>query len=131
MMSPFRRAMSVCLPLLLCAVIFLTVTDRTAVRASASDPRERGAAVFHSRGCERCHSIAGVGGDRAPDLGSVGAERDARQIKTQILKGGHGMPPFADVLSKDEVKDLVAFLTACRSKTAPGCGQWLPAPSAQ
>jgi mono/diheme cytochrome c family protein len=131
MMSPFRRAMSVCLPLLLIQAMFLVATNRTGVRASASDPRERGAMVFHSRGCERCHSIAGVGGDRAPDLGSVGAERDARQIKTQILKGGHGMPPFADVLSKDEVKDLLEFLKACRSKTAPGCGQWLPSPAAQ
>ena len=33
------------------------------------------------------------------------ANDGAGQIKTQILKGGHGMPPFGNVLSKDEVKD--------------------------
>jgi cytochrome c1 len=34
------------------------------------------------------------------------------------------MPPFANVLTKDEVKDVVAFLASCRTDTAPGCRRW-------
>jgi hypothetical protein len=40
------------------------------------------------------------------------------------------MPPFGSILSKDEVKDLVIFLTSCRTETAPGCRQWMPQPEA-
>jgi len=86
--------------------------------------------VFHTRGCERCHAIQGVGGDRAPDLATVGKRRTASQIKTQVISGGHGMPPFGEVLSKDEVKDVVKFLSSCRTKDAPGCRQWMPAETA-
>ena len=74
----------------------------------------------------RCHSITGVGGVRAPDLGNVALRRDARRIKDQIMKGGHGMPPFGKVLKKDQVNDLVQFLTSCETKRAPGCRKWMP-----
>jgi len=121
MTSPFRRAVSGCFALFAFAAIVFAFANRPVAYASNSDARERGAIAFHTKGCARCHAITGVGGDRAPDLGSVGQRRAPAQIKTQILKGGHGMPPFGNVLSKDEVKDLVAFLTSCRTDTAPGC----------
>src|SRR5271154_2280510 len=121
MTSPFRRALSACFALFAFSAIVFAFTNRPVAYASNSDARERGAIAFHTKGCERCHAITGVGGDRAPDLGNVGQRRAPSQIKTQILKGGHGMPPFGNVLSKDEVKDLVAFLTTCRTDTAPGC----------
>ena len=44
----------------------------------------------------------------------------------QVVNGGHGMPPFGKVLSKDEVKELVVFLTSCKTEEAPGCRQWMP-----
>jgi mono/diheme cytochrome c family protein len=97
----------------------------------AADARQHGAAVFRAAGCERCHSIIGVGGDRAPDLGTVGQRRAPHQIKLQILKGGHGMPPFGEVLRKDEVQDLVTFLASCRTETPPGCRQWMPSQAPQ
>ena len=126
MTSPFRRAMSLCAGLSACSIAILAFTHHLVVYASRDEARERGAIAFHTKGCEQCHSIAGVGGDRAPDLGSVGQRRGASQIKVQILKGGHGMPPFEGVLTKDEVKDLVTFLTSCRADTTPGCRQWMP-----
>ncbi|MGA9426850.1 MAG: cytochrome c, partial [Terracidiphilus sp.] len=67
-----------------------------------------------------------VGGVRAPDLGNVGLKRSAGRIRKQIMTGGHSMPPFGGDLTKDEVNDLVEFLTSCRSKIAPGCRQWMP-----
>lgn len=124
MTSPFRRAVSACTLFLGCSFAILIVVNRPVVHASNASARDRGANVFHSKGCERCHSITGVGGDRGPDLSSVGGRHGARQIKQQIVKGGNGMPPFKDVLTKDEMKDLVAFLTTCRTNSAPGCRQW-------
>src|SRR5580698_6297446 len=115
MTSPIRRAMSACIILIGCSLLIFTLTNRRVAYASDTNAHERGAVLFQTKGCERCHSISGVGGDRAPDLGTVGLRRQPAQIKTQILKGGHGMPPFEKFLSKDEVKDLVAFLAACRT----------------
>lgn len=129
MTSPFRRAVGACLALSACCT--LIIANRPIVHASDGDARTRGAAEFHAAGCERCHSITGVGGDRAPDLGSVGQRRNEHQIRTQILHGGHGMPPFEHVLSKDQVNDLASFLASCRTDTAPGCRQWLPPQSPQ
>lgn len=126
MTSPLRRAVSACIALIACSTLIFSLANRPAARALNTDAPERGAIVFHTKGCERCHAITGVGGDRAPDLGSIGQRRGSNQIKTQVIKGGHGMPPFGNVLSKDEVKDLVAFLTSCRTDTAPGCRQWMP-----
>ncbi len=123
-MSLFRRAGSTSIILIVCSTILLIIANHAVAHASDDDARERGANLFHTRGCERCHSITGVGGDRAPELSSVALRRTPRQIKTQIMNGGHGMPPFASVLTKDEVKDLVTFLSSCRTDTAPGCRTW-------
>jgi mono/diheme cytochrome c family protein len=108
-------------------IVVFTAGRHHVVFASTADASERGANVFQTHGCVRCHSITGVGGDRAPDLGAVGQRLGTRQIKTQILRGGHGMPPFEGILGKDEVKDLVTFLAECRTTAAPGCRQWMPA----
>jgi len=131
MTSPFRRAVGLCAALAACSILVLASADHPVTYASSADIRASGASIFHTKGCERCHSITGVGGDRAPDLGSVGQRRGPSQINAQILKGGHGMPPFEGVLARSEVKDLVAFLIACRTDTPPGCRKWMPAQSPQ
>jgi mono/diheme cytochrome c family protein len=126
MTSLLRRA--VCAgTIFLSFLVLISAPSHHAVRAANPDARQRGATVFQTRGCERCHSILGVGGDRAPDLGSVGHRKTASQIKTQVVNGGHGMPPFGKVLSTDEVKDVVAFLASCKTEEAPGCRQWMQA----
>jgi mono/diheme cytochrome c family protein len=129
MTNPLRRALGASLVLLTCSIVILISVNRPIVHASTADAHSRGAQLFHTSGCERCHSITGVGGDRGPDLSSVGRRRGARQIKKQILNGGNGMPPFKDVLTKDEVKELAAFLATCRTATSPGCRQWPASPS--
>lgn len=128
MADPFRCAVNSYIVLYVC---IFGMAHHSSAYASSNDAHERGASIFHTKGCERCHSVTGVGGDRAPDLGSVGQRRGSSQIKTQILKGGHGMPPFEGVLARSEVKDLVAFLIACRTDTPPGCRKWMPAQSPQ
>jgi mono/diheme cytochrome c family protein len=124
MPSHSRRAVICSISLFACSILIFFFLNRSFAHASSADARERGATAFHTKGCESCHSITGVGGDRAPDLGSVGQRRKTDQIRAQILKGSKSMPPFEGVLSKDEVKDLVAFLTSCRTDVAPGCREW-------
>jgi mono/diheme cytochrome c family protein len=131
MTIPYRLALRTSIALFVCSIALFTLARQPVAYASKEDQRKRGAIDFQKKGCERCHSISGIGGDRAPDLAGVGQRRGERQIQTQILNGGHGMPPFKSVLSKDEVKDLVAFLTSCRADTASGCRQWMASPSPQ
>jgi mono/diheme cytochrome c family protein len=107
----------------LAASVLLFVVVQTGFAADAQR-RERGSTVFQTHGCLRCHSVTGAGGDRAPDLGSVGLRRSPGQIRRQIVHGGHGMPPFGKVLSGRDIDDLVEFLSSCRSHEAPGCRNW-------
>ena len=124
MTSPLRRAATAG-AVLLGIALSISISSNHAAYAANDDARQHGATIFQTKGCERCHSILGVGGDRAPDLGSVGRRKTASQIRTQVINGGHGMPPFGKVLSKDEVKDVIVFLTACKTEAAPGCRQWM------
>lgn len=116
--------MGVCLLAMAASVLFCA--DHRVVHAANISARQRGAYLFETAGCMRCHSITGVGGVRAPDLGNIGLKANAGRIKKQILRGGLRMPPFGKVLKKDQVDDLIEFLTSCRTKTAPGCRQWMP-----
>ena len=84
--------------------------------ASSADQRARGATVFADNGCAHCHTIRQKGGDKGPDLSGVGRRLKEDQIRTQILKGGQTMPPFADILQKSETEDLVAYLRSLRDK---------------
>jgi mono/diheme cytochrome c family protein len=71
--------------------------------------RERGRQIFQAHGCEHCHGANGSGG-RAPDLSNIGRRWSKRRIRHQITVGGKSMPGFADVLSRDQINDLVIML---------------------
>ncbi|MCB0109665.1 MAG: cytochrome b N-terminal domain-containing protein, partial [Caldilineaceae bacterium] len=71
-------------------------------------PIAAGAQLFHERGCQNCHQISGYGGQRGPNLTTVGDRLNRDQLTIRILNGGTNMPPFADVLTPDEVTELVA-----------------------
>ncbi len=118
-----REIMAVCI-VLFALTLWFALAHTPLANALDSAARERGGKAFQTSGCLLCHSITGLGGDRAPDLGAVGARLTAAQIKTQILNGGKGMPPFGGVLSNDVVNDLAAFLKTCKSLKAPGCRTW-------
>ncbi len=86
--------------------------------AAVAAPRDtlaaRGATLFHERGCEYCHTIAGQGGRRGPDLSQVGLRLTDDQLVLRILNGAPNMPSFAASLSPEEVSALVKFLHARR-----------------
>ncbi|HRJ42178.1 MAG: cytochrome b N-terminal domain-containing protein [Caldilineaceae bacterium] len=76
----------------------------------ASGPIAQGAQLFYDKGCQYCHQIDGQGGQRGPDLSTVGERLSHNQLTVRILGGGDLMPAFADTLMPAEVDDLVAFL---------------------
>lgn len=84
---------------------------------SADHHVESGATLFHQKGCEYCHNIAGFGGHRGPDLTDVGNRLTAVEMTIRILNGGQNMPSFAGILKAEELNDIVAFL---RSRKTPG-----------
>ena len=86
------------------------------VYASARVNQAAAQALFHEKGCEHCHGVDGVGGEKGPSLSGVGRKLTPDQIQRQIREGGEGMPPFADVLVPDEVKDLVDYLSTKKKK---------------
>jgi ubiquinol-cytochrome c reductase cytochrome b subunit len=71
-----------------------------------------GAELFHAKGCEYCHAIAGSGGHRGPDLTSIADRLTEQQITLRILNGGYNMPSFASSLKPRELTAIVAFLNS-------------------
>jgi ubiquinol-cytochrome c reductase cytochrome b subunit len=69
------------------------------------------------KGCEHCHGVEGVGTDLGPSLSTVGKRLSKAQIEQQIEDGGKQMPAFGDMLSRDEMKELVDYLV--HKKKAP------------
>jgi mono/diheme cytochrome c family protein len=89
-------------------------TPAHSVHASSHEEEQAGAALFHEKGCERCHGVNGVGTAKAPDLRTIGKRWKKSQIERQIVDGGYEMPPFQDALQQDEVKSLIAYLSTKR-----------------
>jgi len=91
----------------------------TVVRST--DPAiTEGARLFHEKGCEFCHAIEGYGGKRGPDLSDVRSRMAPDQIAARITNGSQSMPAYARMLTPEQVRMLVAFLsTRGPSSTRP------------
>jgi len=85
----------------------------------ADDPVARGKALFNNNGCSACHAVTGVStGQVGPDLTNV-YEKGEDYIRQSILDPNaviaegfseNVMPQtFADVLSEQDLNDLIAF----------------------
>jgi ubiquinol-cytochrome c reductase cytochrome b subunit len=84
------------------------------VTQGLSPTAAQGAQAFQQRGCINCHRIADVGGERGPDLTSVGARLSTDQLTWRILNGGRNMPAYGTTLSPQETAALVEFLSTRR-----------------
>jgi ubiquinol-cytochrome c reductase cytochrome b subunit len=80
------------------------------VTAGLNVQQSRGATVFYQKGCIYCHQIAGVGGQRGPDLTNLPQQRNRDQTTLQIANGSFNMPGFRDNLPPDDLEALLAFL---------------------
>ena len=69
-----------------------------------------GATVFKQAGCGSCHTLAAASasGQIGPNLDSLRPGFDAVQAKVET--GGGGMPAFAGRLSKEQIRDVAAFV---------------------
>jgi mono/diheme cytochrome c family protein len=86
--------------------------------ASTQEQRAHGAAVFAASGCQHCHSIRNVGGNKGPDLSGVGRRKKKPAMLNQILYGSKVMPAYKEILDQSDVDDLIAYLRSCRDKPA-------------
>ncbi len=72
--------------------------------------------------CQRCHAVAGVGGNLGPSLDAIGIELSGEQLLQALLepmariREGYppAMPPVAAALAPQELRDLLAWLQARR-----------------
>ena len=85
-----------------------------AVVQGLSGTSAQGAELFAQKGCLNCHTIAGAGGARGPDLTRVGARLSRADLTTRILNGGTNMPAYGASLRPDELSALVDFLQTRR-----------------
>jgi ubiquinol-cytochrome c reductase cytochrome b subunit len=86
------------------------------VIGASSGPIYEGAQLFHKKGCEYCHNIAGYGGHRGPDLTYVGDLLTRQEMTIRILNGGNLMPAFASNITPEELTLILDFL---QSRKAP------------
>jgi ubiquinol-cytochrome c reductase cytochrome b subunit len=82
------------------------------ITSSLSPAGQRGAMLFMSRGCQNCHLVGGQGGERGPDLSTVGGRLTRDQLVWRVLYGGNGMPAYGQTLTPAETSDVVDFLSS-------------------
>jgi cytochrome c2 len=87
---------------------------------SVDQPGDRaaGKAVFHDKGCDRCHSVAGAGGKAAPELSAIAVAGDPNAWTTAMLNhAGSMVGPISSTigqwpdLSGNQMRDLIAYVT--------------------
>jgi ubiquinol-cytochrome c reductase cytochrome b subunit len=86
------------------------------VRAS-SPIQLQGALVFQNKNCRNCHALGGNGGQRGPDLTTVGTRLTRDQLIDQVSNGtpgGGNMPAYAKQLNPVEMTTLAEFLVSLR-----------------
>jgi ubiquinol-cytochrome c reductase cytochrome b subunit len=82
----------------------------------------QGSLIFQNKNCRNCHALEGIGGDRGPDLTTVGTRLTRNQLIDQVSNGtpgGGNMPAYGKQINRDEMTALIAFLEARRPVGQP------------
>jgi nitric oxide reductase subunit C len=82
----------------------------TASSVQMSQEAMRGKNMWHSRNCQNCHQVFGLGGYMGPDLTTVTSDKKRGILfaKAMLLNGGAIMPNFH--FTEKEADDIVAYL---------------------
>lgn len=72
----------------------------------------KGVHLFYAKGCEYCHRINDYGGLAGPNLTTIGNRLSATELKIRIVNGATNMPSYGGILSKQELDDIVNFLSS-------------------
>ena len=89
----------------------------TAVVSKSTPLELQGALVFQNKNCRNCHALEGIGGQRGPDLTTVGARLTRDQLIDQVSNGtpgGGNMPAYGKQLNPAEMTTLAEFLVSLR-----------------
>jgi ubiquinol-cytochrome c reductase cytochrome b subunit len=84
------------------------------VTQSLGPTQQAGAQIFEQHGCINCHTVAGIGGQRGPDLTTIGDQLSNDQLTWRILNGGRNMPAYGDTMTPQELSQLTAFLSTLK-----------------
>jgi cytochrome c2 len=83
----------------------------------AGDP-SAGQRVFNEKGCVRCHSVGGTGGQAAPELSKIAAASDSNAwTLTMFNHAGSMIAPITSTLGQwpqftgNEMNDLIAYVS--------------------
>ena len=87
------------------------------VTAHLSGSAARGAQLFQAKRCIACHTIAGDGGQRGPDLTAIGSRLSPDELTWRIASGGNNMPAYGATLQPDEMTALVDFLSQLKARS--------------
>lgn len=93
------------------AVLVVALGAAVVVSACSGESRaevEQGRNIY-SQQCARCHGDAGQGGIGASLIGVAKRFQEASAQELFVTNGGAGMPKFGEILSDDEIRDVVAF----------------------
>ena len=71
-----------------------------------------GAGIFHSHGCQYCHTVMGRGGNWGPDLTNATDRLAPGVLTDRILNGIGEMPAYRAELTAGELAAILAFLSA-------------------
>lgn len=77
---------------------------------TAVGPVWQGAQLFHERGCQYCHAVAGKGGEYGPALTDVMRRLPPEVVTTRIVQGFGDMPGYRGTLTREELNAILAFL---------------------
>jgi hypothetical protein len=90
---------------------------------------QAGAQIFAEAGCDGCHSLRAAGSQAGPGPNLDTLRPGWNQVVSQVENGGRGMPSFRLQLTKDEIRDVAAYVaesTGGGRDGAPVAGDFQP-----